>query len=310
MRVFITGGTGLVGNRLLLELRQRDHQPVVLTRRDMTGRHDAEYVRGDPTQPGTWQEIAASCDAIVNLAGEGIFNRRWNDEFKKLVRDSRVLATRHCVEALSRSPRRSDGSPKVLVNASAIGYYGARDAEPLDESAPPGQGFLSSVCVEWELTARAAEVLGVRVVLARIGVVLDKSGGALGKMLLPFKLGAGGPIASGRQYMSWIHNADVAGLLAFSLENSTVTGPMNLTAPKPVTNKEFGKALGRALSRPAFVWTPGFALRLLLGEGAELVTKGQNVVPKKALELGYTFRFPELDAALKDVLSGPSKAAA
>ncbi|MCX7701901.1 MAG: TIGR01777 family oxidoreductase [Gemmataceae bacterium] len=309
MRVFVTGGTGLVGRRLLGELKAKGHEAVVLTRQDPTGRTDAEYVRGDPTQPGAWQQVAAECDAIINLAGEGIFNRRWNDEFKKLVRDSRILATRHCVEALKKAPRRSDGSPKVLVNASAIGYYGARGPEPLDESAAPGAGFLPSVCVEWELPARAAEADGVRVVLARIGVVLDRHGGALGKMLLPFKLGAGGPIASGKQYMSWIHNADVAGLLVFALENSAVTGPMNVTAPKPVTNKEFGKALGRALGRPALVWTPGFALRIMLGEGAEIITTGQNVLPKKALDLGYAFRFPEIDAALADVLAQPTRAA-
>lgn len=309
MRVFVTGGTGLVGRRLLAELKQKGHQAVVLTRQETSGRTDADYVRGDPTKPGAWQQVAAECDAIINLAGEGIFNRRWNDEFKKLVRDSRILATRHCVEVLKQAPRRSDGSPKVLVNASAIGYYGARGPEPLDESAPAGAGYLPSVCVEWELTARAAEVDGVRVVLGRIGVVLDRQGGALGKMLLPFKLGAGGPIASGKQYMSWIHNADVAGLFVFALENPAVTGPMNVTAPKPVTNKEFGKALGRALGRPAFVWTPGFALRLMLGEGAEIITTGQNVLPKKALDLGYSFRFPEIDGALADVLAQPTRAA-
>lgn len=308
MRVFVTGGTGLVGTRLLSDLRQRGHHAVVLSRRRIEDRTDAEFVQGDPTQPGAWQDAAASCEAIINLAGEGIFNRRWNDDFKKLIRVSRVLATRHCVEALRRAPNRPDGTPKVLVNASAIGYYGSRGSEPLDESAAPGQGFLPSVCVDWELTARSAEPLGVRVVLARIGIVLDKNGGALARMLLPFKLGAGGPIASGKQYMSWVHIADVAGLLLFALENPSVSGPMNVTAPKPVTNKEFGKALGRALGRPAFVWTPGLALRIMLGEGAELVTEGQNVVPKKALDLGYSFRFPELDAALADILSAPAKA--
>lgn len=305
MRVFITGGTGLVGTRLVAKLRERGDTPVVLSRRAIAPGalgEGVETVQGDPTKPGEWQDIAAGCDAIINLAGEGIVAKRWNAEFKKLLRDSRVAGTANCVAAITRSPRRGDGTPKVLVNASAIGIYGPRGAEEVDETTPPGNDFLSDLCVEWEGATKPAADAGVRVVLARIGIVLDKKGGALSKLLLPFKLGLGGPVASGKQYMAWIHADDVVGMLLFALDNPSAIGPMNVTAPAPVTNKAFGKALGKALGRPSFMWTPGFMLKIVMGEGAEIVICGQNVAPKNALAWGYHFQFQQLDAALADIL--------
>jgi uncharacterized protein (TIGR01777 family) len=303
MRVFITGGTGLVGSRLVQLLRQRQDEAVVLSRRPEAAKSlECEVVAGDPTQPGPWQDEAAKCDAIVNLAGEGVFNKRWSPEFRVALRDSRVRATENCVAAISRDPKRADGSPKVLVNASAIGYYGPHGDEELDETSPHGDDFLAGICVDWENAAKPAAGAGVRLVLARIGVVLDRHGGALAKLLTPFKLGLGGPAGSGKQYMAWVHNDDVVGLLLFALDMPAASGPMNVTAPQPLTNKQFGKALGRALGRPAFMWTPGFVLKLMLGQAAEIVVAGQRVLPKKAQQWGYRFKFPELAAALADIL--------
>jgi uncharacterized protein (TIGR01777 family) len=307
MRVFVTGGTGLVGTRLVRRLRERGDEVVLLTRRPAAAGErfaDCTVVEGDPMQAGPWMDAVADCDAVINLAGEGIFNRRWSDTFKALLRDSRVKSTEHVVQALAKNPRTPTGTAKVLANASAIGYYGFHKDEELDEGSPPGDDFLAQACVEWERAARAAESAGVRVVVVRIGVVLDKSGGALAKLLTPFKLFAGGPAGSGNQWMSWIHNDDLAGLFLLALDNSRAGGPLNATAPRPVTNRDFGKALGRALSRPSFMPTPAFALRLMLGEVADIITEGQKVLPRKALELGYAFRFPELDAALANILAG------
>ena len=305
MRVFITGGTGLIGIRLIRRLRQREDQAVVLSRRPDAAQRvgvDCEVIAGDPTQAGPWQEKASECDGIVNLAGESLLSQRWSDPFKVALRDSRVKATENCAQAIARNPKRSDGTTKVLVSSSAVGFYGPHGDEAIDESSPAGNDFLADLCVAWENATETARAAGVRVVLARTGVVLDKQGGALQKMLLPFRLFAGGPVGSGKQFMPWIHHADETGLLAFALDTPAASGPLNLTAPHPVTNKEFGKALGRALGRPAFVWTPGFMLKLLMGPGADVVLTGARVLPKKALEWGYQFEFPNLDSALVDVL--------
>jgi uncharacterized protein len=311
MRVFITGGTGMIGTRLVRHLRGR-HDVVVLTRHPAKAHERLEsgctIVEGDPTQAGGWMESVGECDAVVNLAGENIFNHRWNDEVKTAIRDSRVRGTENVVQALARAPRDAAGRPKVLVNASAVGYYGPHGDEELTEADLAGDDFLACVCVDWENAARAAEPLGVRVVSIRTGVVLDKEGGALAKLLTPFKWFVGGTVGSGRQWMSWVHHADLIGLYAFALDNGQLTGPVNATAPNPVTNKEFSKALGRALGRPSFLWTPEFALQLMLGEVAGLVTTGQRVLPTKATALGYTFRFGGLDEALRDILAGSTEA--
>lgn len=306
MRVFVTGGTGLVGARLIRRLRERRDGVVMLTRRAAAARDrfggDCTIVEGDPMIPGPWMDDLANCDAVIHLAGENIFAKRWNDEFKALLRDSRLKSTENIVQALARKPHTATGTPKVLVNASAIGYYGPHGDEELTEDSPHGDDFLARLCVDWEKAARAAETSGARVAMVRVGVVLEKGGGALAKMLTPFKLGAGGPIGSGKQWMSWVHNADVAGICLLPLDNPSASGPFNATAPHPVTNKEFSKALGHALGRPAFLPTPVFGLKVMLGEVASVVAAGQRVQPRRTQALGYSFQFSDLPAALADVL--------
>jgi uncharacterized protein (TIGR01777 family) len=306
MHVFVTGGTGQIGARLVRRLRQRGDQVSVLSRRPAVAREqfaDCTIVEGDPTVAGPWMQAVRDCDAVVNLAGENIFGRRWNAEFKALLRDSRVQSTENVVRALAQEPLRADGGPKVLMNASAIGYYGPRGDEEITEDAPPGDDTLARLCVDWEQVAHAVESSGVRLAIVRVGVVLDKEGGALKKMLGPFKWFVGGPAGSGRQYVSWIHHADMVGLLLFALDREEARGPFNATAPTPVTNKEFSKALGGALGRPSFMKVPGFMLRLRFGEVAYVITTGQRVIPRKALALGYQFQFPKVGAALADVLA-------
>jgi uncharacterized protein (TIGR01777 family) len=307
MRVFVTGGTGLIGTRIVRHLVDRGDQLVVLTRRYGVARQalgpKVELVEGDPMHAGSWMDKIDDCDAVLHLAGENVFARRWNAAFKKLLVDSRVQSTRNVAQAIVRKPKRVDGQAKVLVNASAIGIYGPRGDEEITEETPPGNDFLARLCVEWEAAASAVEPAGVRCVKVRVGVVLDKAGGALAKMLPPFRMFAGGPVGSGKQWLAWIHHEDIVGLFISALDNQEYRGPINGTAPNPVTNKEFAKALGRAMHRPAFVWTPGFALRLLLGEAAGVVTTGQRVLPKKALALGYAFRYSTVDAALAQLFS-------
>jgi uncharacterized protein (TIGR01777 family) len=305
MRVFVTGGTGLIGVRLIRRLRKRGDDVVLLTRRPDAWERvgpDVEVVVGDPTQPGPWQDRLAECDAAINLAGAGIFDKRWSTAYKAVMRDSRVRSTENVVAALVKAPRRADDTPKVLVNGSAVGYYGPHGDEELTEDSPPGDDFLAKLCVEWEAAAKPAEAAGVRVVLLRTGVVLDKEGGALKALLPPFKLGAGGPVGSGKQYMSWIHHADEVGIILLALDHLEAHGPLNGTAPQPVTSKQFGKALGAALGRPAFLPTPGFGLRLLLGEVADVLTTGQRAVPKRALALGYAFQYPDVEGALRQII--------
>jgi uncharacterized protein (TIGR01777 family) len=306
MRVFVTGATGLIGTRVTRKLLDRGDTPVVLTRRPEAAREKfaspAEVVKGDPVQRGEWMDAVDSCDAVIHLAGENVFARRWGAEFKKLLRDSRIFSTRHVVEALKSKPLRDDGQPRVLINASAIGYYGPHDDEELTEDSPPGQDFLAQLCVDWEKEALSVLGAGVRCVTVRVGVVLDREGGALAKMLTPFKLFVGGKVAGGRQWMSWIHHEDMAGIFLHPLDNPGVTGALNGTAPNPVTNKTFSKALGRALHRPSIFPTPGFMLRLMLGEVASVVTTGQKVIPRRTLDSGYNYKFTDLDLALQDIV--------
>jgi uncharacterized protein len=306
MQVFVTGGTGLIGSRLVRRLMERRDRPVVLTRREATAEKlfgtSCRIVEGDSMKAGPWQDVAAECDAVVNLAGENLFNHRWNDQFKTLMTDSRLLTTAHVVEALGRKPKREDGTPKVLVNASAIGIYGPHGDEELTEESAPASDFLASLCVQWEKAARAVEAFGVRCALTRIGVILDKQGGALAKLLTPFRMGVGGPVAGGKQWMSWIHHEDMTGVLLLALDNNEAVGPLNGTAPNPVTNRDFSTALGKALHRPSFMPTPGFVLRAMLGESADVITTGQRVLPKRTMALGYQYKFPTIDAALADIV--------
>jgi uncharacterized protein (TIGR01777 family) len=307
MHIFVTGGTGLVGNRLIETLLKRGDSVSMLTRRPEVAKakwgERCTIVPGDPAKAGPWMDAVKECDGVVNLAGEGIFNRRWSDDFKKQMYDSRILGTQNVVKALTDHPTRADGSPKVLVNASAIGYYGPHGDEELTEASPPADDYLAKLCVDWEKAANEAAKAGVRVALIRIGVVLDPAGGALQKLLPPFKMFAGGPIGSGKHFMSWIHADDLVGLTVFALERPNVQGPINATAPHPVTNKQFGNTLGKVLGRPSFMPTPAFMLRLMLGEVANVVTKGQNVLPRKALEAGYVFQYADLEGALKQLLA-------
>jgi uncharacterized protein (TIGR01777 family) len=307
MRVFVTGGTGLVGSRLVRALARRGDTVTALTRRPDAARQrlgqGVNIVSGNPIQSGTWMDAVAGCDAVIHLAGENVFARRWNAAFKELLHASRVQSTTNLVQALGQAARTKGGQPKVLVNASAIGYYGPRGEEELNENSPPGDDFLARLCVDWEHAARQAESHGVRVAIVRIGVVLDKEGGALAQMLTPFKLGVGGRTGSGKQWISWIHHEDMAGILLLALDNPMAKGPINATAPNPLPNREFAKALGRALHRPAVLPTPALALRLVLGGVAQLVTTGQRVLPRHALALDYSYRFPTIDAALADILA-------
>jgi uncharacterized protein (TIGR01777 family) len=306
MRVFVTGGTGLIGTPLIRRLRERQDSVVVLTRRPAEARTrlaaGCTIVEGDPTQPGPWSDALADCDAAINLAGENIFAQRWSEEFKARLLGSRVRSTQNVVQGLTRNPVTPDGRRKVLVNASAIGYYGPHGDEELTEDDLPGCDFLAGICADWEKAAQEAERAGVRVARVRVGVVLAREAGALAKMVTPFKLFAGGPIGSGAQWMSWIHVADIVGLFLLALDNLEATGPINGTAPHSVTNRDFAKALGRALHRPSFLPTPAFALRLSLGEVADVIATGQRVQPKRALALIYPYKFPNLDEALANLL--------
>lgn len=297
MRVTVTGASGLIGAHLLRALRERGDEVRALSR-DPRGR--AGFDAWDPlVEPAPITSLAGQ-DAVVHLAGENIA-QRWSAKAKRAIRESRVTGTEQLVRGLQACPPAE--RPRVLVSASAIGYYGPHGDEPIDEEAPPGTGFLAQLCVAWEAQAQAAERLGVRVVTLRNGVVLDSSGGALAKMLAPFKLGVGGPVAGGGQYISWVHVDDVVGMTLAAISEERWAGPVNATAPDPVTNRELSKALGHALHRPAVLPVPGLALRLLYGEMSEIVTTGARVLPAKALVLGYEFRHPGLQEALPSALS-------
>lgn len=300
MRVTISGATGLIGPAVIERLRRHDADVTVLSRDPgrASERLGIEAVGWDPMSEPAPAQALAGRDAVVHLAGAEVA-QRWSETARGAIRDSRVIGTRNLIEGLRQaSPR-----PGTLVSSSAIGIYGARRDEPLDEDAPHGYGFLAETCAAWESEANAASELGVRVVCMRTGVVLDARGGALAKMLPPFKLGVGGPVAGGRQYVSWIHLDDLARMFLAAIENDSWTGPVNATAPEPVTNRELSKALGRALKRPAVLPVPAAALQLLYGEMAEIVTTGQRVLPAKALVLGYQFAHPKLDEALASALS-------
>jgi uncharacterized protein (TIGR01777 family) len=295
----------MLGRQLVAELLERGDEVTVLSRsteranRAFGGRVEAHEWR-DPKREQPPAAAFAGRDGVVHLLGEPVA-QRWTDSARREIRDSRVLATRNLVATLAAVP--DSDRPSVLVSQSASGWYGPRGDEPVDEAEPAADDFLAQVCVEWEREASAAESLGIRVVRTRTGVVLSESGGALEKMLPPFKLGVGGPVAGGRQYVPWIHGDDVVGALAFCLDDEAAAGPINLTAPEPVTNRELSKTLGRVLGRPAIAPVPAFAVRALYGDMAQIVTTGVRAVPRRLQELGYRFRRPELEPALRAATS-------
>ncbi|WP_205697787.1 TIGR01777 family oxidoreductase [Conexibacter sp. SYSU D00693] len=300
MRVTVTGATGLIGSELVRVLRARGDEVTVLSR----SAQRAEQQLGD-VEAHDWDLMGEPApapalegrDAVVHLAGENVA-QRWNAAAKERILESRVTGTRHLVDGI----RAVASKPATLVTASGSGFYGPHGDEVVDETAPAGDDFLAEVCIGWEREARKAEELGVRVAMVRTGVVLSKEEGALKKMLLPFRLGVGGPVAGGRQYFPWISLADIIGLYLAALDDPSFSGPINGSSPEPVTNGQFSKALGRVLRRPAFAPVPGFALRALYGEMGSLVTTGVRMVPGRASELGYAFEDREVEAALRKAL--------
>ena len=300
MKIIVTGGTGFIGRALVDEMVRLGHELVVLTRKaDRYSRPSVRFVEWDAHSSGPWQAEFLSADAVVNLAGEPIAEGRWTGSRKRVLLTSRILATRLVVAALAG---RATALP-VLISASGIGYYGASDDRLLDEGSPLGQGFLADLSAAWETEALRAGQFGTRVVLLRTGMVLEREGGALPKMLLPFRLFAGGPILPGTQWVSWIHRRDLIGLIQWAIATPTVSGPVNAVAPEAVTMKTFCATVGKVLHRPSWLPVPGLALRVALGELGTLMTTGQRVHPARALAGGYDFRYPTLEPALRAIVA-------
>ena len=301
MKIIIAGGSGFLGTALSTLLVTKGHDIVVLTRGSSPTRAQPHrtFATWMPNgESGAWARELNGAGAVVNLAGESIAAKRWSPAQKERLRQSRLLPT----ASLTAAIREVKTTPSVFISGSAVGYYGDRGDETLTEASAPGRDFLAGLCQEWEAAAAAAAPV-TRVAVVRTGIPLDPKEGALPRMLTPFRMFAGGPLGSGRQYMSWIHKEDWARLVAWIIENEGARGPLNATAPKPVTNIEFSKALGHALHRPSFMPAPGFALRMALGEMADaLVLSGQRVLPVRATDLGFSFKFSNVDDALADVL--------
>jgi uncharacterized protein (TIGR01777 family) len=302
MRALVTGASGRIGKALCDELLRRGDEVVGLTRspEEAAGAQPkVTWHAWEPTLERPPDAAFEGVDGVVNLVGERI-DQRWSADAKRKIMDSRKVATHNLVGTIDGLAAK----PRVLVSQSAVGYYGDRGGEVLDESSAPGEGFDSSVCVEWEKAAREVEAAGVRLVIVRTGQVMDAGGGLLGGLLLPFRLGLGGPLAGGRQWLPWIHLADELGIHLWALDTDSVSGVVNGTAPNPVTNKEWSKALGRALGRPAVLPIPGFVLEVKFGrEFGKVAQGGQRVLPKRTEELGYGFKFPEIDGALRDLVA-------
>jgi hypothetical protein len=325
-RVVVTGATGHIGRALCGELSVKGYQVVVFSRDPQQARKSvsdgAEYVAWTPSESGAWASAIDGAYGVVHLAGASLFGKRWSNSYKREIIASRELGTRGLVNAMAQAKQK----PRVFVSMSAVGYYGPRGEEQIDESMPPGNDFLARVCQVWEREAKPAEDLGVRTVILRSGVVfggdemkglpldlrgvsLDRPGlilkteeGAFPLLVMPFYFFAGGPILPGTQYLPWIHLDDTVGLIMMALEDERVRGPLNGTAPEPQTNKEIARTIGRVMGRPAWLPLPGFALKLLVGEMADMITTGQRVVPKKAQELGFRFKYPTSERAISEIL--------
>ena len=301
MRVLITGGSGLVGRALAADLARHDNQAIILSRwpeRIIGLPAGVSAERWDGRTTEGWHSLANDADAIINLAGENISSGRWTDESKRAILQSRLNAGQAVVQAVKAATHK----PRVVIQASGIGYYGPRGNEEIPEETLPGHDFLAQLAVDWEASTASLEAIGVRRVIIRTGVVLSTEGGALTRMLLPFRFFVGGRLGSGQQWFPWIHIADEVGAIRFLIQNETASGPFNLAAPVPLTNAEFSQLLGQRLRRPALLPTPSFALRLLFGEMATVLLDGQRAIPKHLLQLGFAFQFPEARPALRDLL--------
>ena len=306
MKVAIAGATGFVGSRLVERLHSEGHSVLVLARDSERARRvfpasaypNLEIVAYTPAESGDWQNLIAGCDGVVNLAGVPIAEERWTAARQQAILDSRKLTTAKLVEAIANA----NPKPSVLVSASAIGYYGTSETAEFDENSPAGNDFLATVCKDWESAAQPVKNVGTRLAILRFGIVLGM-GGALAKMLPPFKLFAGGPIGTGKQWFSWIHRDDVVNLILFALQNPQIEGVLNATAPNPVRMNELCETLGAVLQRPSWLPVPAFALELLLGDGAKVVLEGQKVLPKQTLASGFQYQYPNLKSALEEILS-------
>ena len=299
MKIFMTGGTGFVGTSLTRRLISEGHSVTILaqalsgTELKMTG---LSYLMGNPTTKGKWQEAVPEHDVIINLAGASIFSR-WTSERKKILLSSRIETTRNLVEAL---PARAE--QVTFFSTSAVGYYGFHEDEELIESSPPGHDFLAKLAYDWEQQAFRAQDKGARVMITRFGIVLGKNGGALGQMIPLFKYFLGGPLGGGRQWFSWVHIHDLAEAFLFLLKKEDLSGAINLCSPCPVRNKDLGKAIGAVLHRPSFLPAPGFMIELILGEFGSVLLKGQRVIPRRLLDAGFGFQYPDIRDALKDII--------
>ncbi|MES1023116.1 TIGR01777 family oxidoreductase [Gloeocapsa sp. BRSZ] len=305
MKVAITGATGFVGSRLVERLHAQGDQVLIFTRNSTSAQRvfpkevypNVEIVAYRPTESGAWQDAIAGCDAVVNLAGESIAEGRWTPQRKQEILQSRQAGTQKLVEAIAKA----NSKPKVLVNASAIGYYGTSETETFDEASSSGNDFLAEVCRAWEAEAQKVLDYGVRLVILRFGIVLGM-GGAIARMVTPFKLFAGGPIGSGRQWFSWIHRDDVVSLIIAAIQREDVQGVLNATAPNPVRMAEFCQTMGEVMNRPSWLPVPGFAIEALLGDGAIVVLEGQKVLPQRAQAYNFEFQYPNVKQALADIL--------
>ena len=298
MKTIITGGLGFIGTQLSIRLLERGHRVTILDHSPQPGPHMPEqvrYIHADTTIPGTWQDEIRTQDVVINLAGASIF-RRWNDDSKRLIYESRVLTTRNVVEAIP------ENRGALLCNTSAVGYYGFRGDEKLAEKDGPGDDFLAKVCVDWEKEAFKGADKGIRVAATRFGIVLGKTGGVLGKMIPAFKKFVGGPLGSGMQWFSWIHMEDLLNAFLFVIEDKDISGPVNLCSPNPIRNRDLARALGEILSRPSFLPTPAFVLRVVLGEFGSVLLEGQRAIPSVLLTRGFVFKYPDIVAALQEVI--------
>ncbi|MFW9998331.1 MAG: TIGR01777 family oxidoreductase [Candidatus Odinarchaeota archaeon] len=300
MRALIVGGSGFVGSHLTPFLVEKGFDVTIMARHPERGPRVPSQVKtlaADAVKPGNWQTEVPNYDVLVNLAGVSVF-KRWDEAYKKLLRDTRILSTRNLVDALPENPERKI----TLINTSGAGYYGFTADEELSESAPPGSDFLAGLARDWEAEALKAKDKGARVVITRFGIILGKGGGALTQMTLPFRFFAGGPLGHGRQWVSWMHIQDLCRAELFLIEHENIEGPVNFSSPMPVRNVDLAKAIGKALNRPAFMPAPSFMIKLVLGEFGSVILEGQRAVPRVLLDSGFTFEYPSIDEALKDLL--------